>query len=736
MTYGLPSRDEVLSGTLHSSRRATRIATAIEVRVAYLQTQVRQAIRANFFNGSAESDSDFRPEYLRGLKLSTRSGAEITTWDLERHADRWQVLVPPGAEARVALIEELARRGYLSRHVPRTLAALSFHDQSIRDRYERIRGRPLDSVLEAEVPPQRGQDELSVIEDSTVWVHLPAGGVLLRQGDTGSSAYIVISGRLRVTARGHDGVEQPIGYVGRGEIVGEAGPLAGVPRMATVRAARDSELIEIPWSAIERLERRHPELLIKLSREMVRRIATQAERHPCTQLATLAIVPANGPAADLARQLAEAFETHDQTLHLDRARVNGLFGMDPNEAAGDPVEDSRLAAWLDGQEVSFRYVLYEADGHPSPWTERCLRQADRILLVASAQHPPSLGPSSQMRDLDPARVELILLHPAGTIRPRDTRRWLALRRFRTHHHIRQGNSADVRRTVRRLTGRALGLVLSGGGARGFAHAGVIGALEDAGIEVDMIGGTSMGAWVGALSALGRSHRDIVDHARIFAGRRQLLDFTLPITSFVAGRKLTDMLQRETAGACIEDLWRPYFCISSNLSRAMQVIHREDLLWRGVRASTALPGIYPPVLQDGDILVDGGLINNFPLDIMRGSGEVGTVIGVNVTPIVEQGTYQFGDSISGWQSLRHTLRRSTEFAPPPTLFDTLARSMTLGSSNRMRDPEFLALADLLIQPRLGQFGTLDFDAYQPIIEAGYAVARRELERWQEAGGATT
>jgi NTE family protein/lysophospholipid hydrolase len=281
-----------------------------------------------------------------------------------------------------------------------------------------------------------------------------------------------------------------------------------------------------------------------------------------------------------------------------------------------------------------------------------------------------------------------------------------------------------------VTGQAVGLVLSGGGARGHAHAGVLRALDEFGIEVDLIGGTSMGALIGGASARGASYAEIVDLMRRFSSRRRLLDPTLPLTSLFAARKVTRMLHAALGEASIEDLWRPFYCVSSNLTRAEAMIHREGPLWAAVRASLAIPGVYAPVLHEGDVLVDGGAINNFPLDVMRDLGEAGTVIGVNASaPKDRVERYQFGAHVSGWQVLLSRLRLWPEPVRAPSLLATLLRTMELSGTPQLKSPAFLQLADMLILPATEKFGVLDFAEYAMIVEAGYRAARQEHDRWQ-------
>jgi NTE family protein/lysophospholipid hydrolase len=561
----------------------------------------------------------------------------------------------------------------------------------------------------------------------------------MRQGDPSECLYILLSGRLRAVFVRADGSEQLLAELARGEVVGEIGVLSGEPRSTSVYAVRDSELLQLTRSRLLRLAQHHPQVMLRLSRAMAQRLRlriTDQQRARGTMI-TIGLLPAGSgaPLAPLARQLAEALAAYGPTLHLNSALIERRLGTGTAQTPPDHSDRARrLLTWLSEQESRYRYVLYEADAVPSPWTDRCIRQADRLLIVADARARPEPGAvERQVPRLNAApHTELILVHPPGTRQPSGTRQWLAARQVQAHHHARLGNERDLRRLARRVTGQAVGLVLSGGGARGHAHAGVLRALDEYGIEIDLIGGTSMGALIGGACAREASYAELVDLMRRFSSRRRLLDPTLPLTSLCAARKVTRMLHVALGEASIEDLWRPFYCVSSNLTRAAAMIHREGPLWAAVRASLAIPGVYAPVLHEGDVLVDGGAINNFPLDVMRELGEVGTVIGVNASPPkarVER--YRFGAHVSGWQVLLSRLGLRPEPLRAPSLMATLLRTLELSGTPRLQSPAFLQLADVLIQPATEQFGILDFAAYATIVEAGYRAARQELDRWQRA-----
>jgi predicted acylesterase/phospholipase RssA len=527
-----------------------------------------------------------------------------------------------------------------------------------------------------------------------------------------------------------------VGEVGSGEIVGEYSILTGETHSVTAYAIRETNIVELTQPVFARLLERYPQVMMQITRTIIKRQRSSLQISPAerTRALTLALIPANPEVqlAEFAHQLAQKLADFGRILLLDSTRLDDIYGKEG--AAQTPLTDPThpvLAGWMSEQETRYRYILYVADASWSSWTRRCVHQADRILIVAQPDADPTPG-AIETAIQSPgatARVELVLLHPANTTRPTGTSKWLAQRQAYAHHHVRINEDAHYQRLARRLTGRTIGLVLSGGAARGFAHLGVFRALEELGIPIDRVGGTSMGALLGAGFAMGQSYKDLFKLAQMFANPRQLFDYTLPLASLMATKKITNVTIEVFEGLHIEDLWRPFFCVSTNLTQAEPVLHQTGLLWKGVRASIAIPGVFAPILHEGDVLVDGGAMNNFPVDIMHELCEGGTVIGVNVSPPEEMAqAYQFGASISGWQVLWSRINPFAERMRVPALAANLIRAVRINSIYQIKTKE--SLADLLIQPDVKHFASLDFAAYEPITEIGYQAARKQLALWQD------
>jgi len=323
------------------------------------------------------------------------------------------------------------------------------------------------------------------------------------------------------------------------------------------------------------------------------------------------------------------------------------------------------------------------------------------------------------------RIELVLLHPRETDMPTGTEAWLRQRRLDSFHHIRLGDRKHIQRLARRFSGTARGLVFSGGGARGFAHLGVQRAIEEHDLDIDYIGGSSMGGLLGGAMALGLNAAEVAQLCSSFANSRALFDYTLPITSMMASRKLTAFCHRVYRKVYIEDLWIPFFCVSSNLTNGQEVLHQRGFLWKAIRSTISLPGVFSPVpTLQGDLLIDGAVLNTFPVDVMRKELAGGHVIGVNVSQIDEvREVYNYGTSLSGWSTLLSRLNPFTQRIKAPKIIEILLRSTDIKSIQRLNETR--ESLDLLIEPEVSSIPLLEFKSFARIADIGYAEAQRTL-----------
>ena len=552
---------------------------------------------------------------------------------------------------------------------------------------------------------------------------LQGGEVLMREGDEADGLYLLQAGRLRaLVGDGED--RRVLGDIGRGEVVGEAALLTDQPRSATVVALRDSELLYLSIQSFEEVVAENPSFLRAVSAQVVRRmLATQSGPLPSRPITTAAIVPLHAtPLAD------------DGATALAAAMAAGAGRTVVVRSQDRPASDN--ARWVQALESENDLVVYRGEAGDDDATVAFLRQADVVVLVADADQRPDPTAAEAVlaahrRKID-VPVELVLVHPAGRVEPRGTSRWLKDRDVRRHHHVHAGSDGDAARVARLLTNRGIGLVLSGGGARSMAEIGVVRAMGELGIPIDAVGGTSAGALVAGSVARGwpvEQVRAVLHDGMVAQGSP--IDPTVPLISLAAGRRMTERLRMAAGDVDIEDLWLPFYCVSTNLSHNRAEVHRRGRGWRAVRASMSIPGVFPPVAEGGDVLVDGGLIDNMPVGEMRRAHEGITVIAVDVGVQrgVSAGDLPESTVLHGWRLVfdrLHPGRRSPQVVGILTI---LARLTELGGSSRSTE-----MPDVLVRPDVERFAMLDFSRFDELVEQGYREALDTLGKWWGARAA--
>ncbi len=572
-------------------------------------------------------------------------------------------------------------------------------------------------------------DALATIEPLAQWIQLARGEALFKQGDASDGLYVVISGRMQVARTNTDGTMLIVAEIPPGESIGEMGFFTREPRSADVIAVRDSLVVKFSNEAFERIITTRPEIVRDLMRMQIGRLNRGSRPHATAAATSIAIVPLRMKSdfKDAVKRLAQA----TGGLHLDSPTVDRELGAGTAQLPEHDPRSTQLVGWLNQHESRQRVILYEADLNPTEWTERCLRQADHVVLVADASQDPSPAPVERLLLAGPIgpRRTLVLLHPNGDAIPKNTKRWLEGRRVDHHLHVRLDRDDDLARVARFLTGRAVGLVLGGGGARGFAHIGILRAMQEAGVPVDMIGGTSMGAGIAAQHAMGWSPEKIEQvNNEVWVEIEPHKEFTLPILSLVGTRGSDRCGKMMYSDVQIEDLWIPFFCVSSNLSTATARIHRTGSLVSAATASASIPGIAVPVLDEGQLLVDGALLNNVPGDIMRELG-CGRVV-ISEVSVEQDQAFCCTRVPTVWEIVKNKFTRRKTGRPFPSMIEILLRSVTLNSARRER--EVMNQADLVFHPPIDQFALMDFQSLHAIVNVGYEHARAELAAWRENG----
>jgi NTE family protein len=573
----------------------------------------------------------------------------------------------------------------------------AFYPESLR---ERLKSFPL---LEAV-----GDAALQRVLSESNWFGLPGGTVLAREGENDRALFLVVTGSLGVFVEDENGKRRLVAHIPAGETVGEMSLISGEAHSAQLVAMRDTELLRVSSRAFDSLITRHPRVMFNLMRVLVHRL------HETTQRP----VDRARPKAFAVVPLQDGLEAEPIAQRVAAALVE----MGSKAAVLDSSFGDRSAEWFNSFEASHDIVFYRGDAPDSAWTQLCLRQADRIFLLARADRALPLRPL----DMPAAKArasslpELLLLQPAGRSSGLPEHFALKSRLFESHHHLRLGAEADIRRLARFISGRAVGLVLAGGGARGFAHIGILKALIEQHVPFDHLGGTSMGAIIAAGIAMEWGIEELTARMReAFVESNPLSDFTLPLIAMVRGKKVSNLLREHFGDVRIEELPKPFFCVSSDLTTGRIHVHRSGVLWRALRASVALPGILPPVTHHGHLLVDGGVMNNLPVDVMAASAH-GPIIASDVTGEVDLHVTDDRYGERPWWWLISQRMRGT-----PSIVSILMRSGTVGSEAQRRLVR--EQAEYLFEPPLEDVGLRDWKSFDRAIAEGYAHATTRIEQ---------
>uniref|UniRef100_A0A672N970 lysophospholipase n=1 Tax=Sinocyclocheilus grahami TaxID=75366 RepID=A0A672N970_SINGR len=650
--------------------------------------------------------------------------------------------------------------------------------------YEIMRAEPRIVLNVAHTVVRRVSSFVRQIDFALDWMALEAGRAVYRQGDKSDSTFIVLSGRLRSVIMKDDGKKELAGEYGRGDLIGVVEALSHLNRATTVHAVRDSELAKLPEGALNSIKRKYPQVVTRLIHLLGQKILGNMQQvngplsgvlgfhtpsskwdagNPAANLSTIAILPVSEevPLTAFTLELQHALSAIGPTLLLTSDIIRQHLGV----AALDSVHEYRLSSWLGQQEDIHRIVLYQSDSSLTPWTQRCIRQADCIIIVGVGEREPTVGELERMLESSAVRAQkqLVLLHREDGPPPRGTAEWLNMRSWISRHqHLScphrvfsrrslpklvpmyqrvfekpPDRHSDFSRLARILTGNAIALVLGGGGARGCSQVGIIRALSEAGIPVDLIGGTSIGSLIGALYAEERSVSRMTVRARQWAMDfgslfKKITDLTYPVTSMFTGASFNSSISGIFQDKQIEDLWIPYFNITTDITASSMRVHTDGSLWRYVRASMSLSGYLPPLCdpKDGHLLMDGGYINNLPADTARSMGAK-LVIAVDVGSQDETDLTNYGDSLSGWWLLWKRLNPLSEKVKVLNMAEIQTRLAYVCS---VRQLEMVKDSDYCeyLRPPIDRYGTLDFGKFDEIADVGYQHGKTVFDVWCRSG----
>ena len=531
----------------------------------------------------------------------------------------------------------------------------------------------------------------------------------------------MVTGRLQLTAI-NDGAQTLDVSVGRGDIVGELGIIEQAPRSAAATATRDSTLARLSEEAFETLTGRYPKLMLQVFRKILTRVMRPNLSAPEAGMIAVAVLSPNAD-VDMVRSISREIESHGPTLFLDREQVSRFFNRrGVVDADAGTAEQARHDELLHEADVTHRWVVLETDPTLTTWSRRALRSADRVVLVTSPfpderEHELIRAFTEAVDTVTDRELWMVQTNQVFINRPTANKAVIATMhpdRILQHH---RGLPSSTARLGRLASGTATGVALSGGGGRSFAQIGALRALAEAGHNLDVVTRTSMGSVVASMFALVADPKNLTEHIEEGFRGTNVIDYTLPLVSLTSGKGLTEAIIATVGPILIEELTLPFCCLSTNLTTAQLVEHRRGSVADALRASVSLPGVFPPVVVNGELLVDGGVMENLPVGpLVRDSG-VGTVLAVDVAPPNGPGSsLAYGSGVSGGQALRHQVSRNR--ASYPGIANTVMSSMLRSSARARNDALADDNVDMNLSVNLRGVKLLDFDAISEIAERGY------------------
>jgi len=590
------------------------------------------------------------------------------------------------------------------------------------------------------------------------WVTIEGGRKVVPPVNQADTAYLILSGRLRGYKYNGEAREL-VGEYGRGDIVGIVDVITGVKRSTSYLAVRDTEICMMPPQLLDYLKKRCPSVMSKLVTVLGRRLhsansgdrgslqSTQSHRYN-----SIAVYPNHPdiPMTAFCLELERSLSSIGSCARLSSTSVLNRFGPD----ALQPRNEYRINSWLNQQEDRHDCIIYQCDINATVWTRKCFRHADLILILAEGAAENTISQAEKdIEDITKRiRKEFVLLWDPETPFPTNTRDFLKRRPWlSSHFHLKvepwmkkkfkdkseerilitfskvcpgePNINSDFSRLARHIQGASIGLVLGGGGARGAAHLGMLRSIMEAGIPVDKVGGVSIGAFMTALWSMHRDFGHVTTKAsQWFYNMTRyvgLLDLTYPATSlFTGGYFNWTLTQTFPDEAQIEDLWLPFYCVSTDVTVSRQRVHTTGSVWRYCRASMSYAWICPPMCdpKDGHLLLDGCYVNNVPGDVML-QLNCSHILVVDVTAMDSTDLTNYGDSLSGWWLLWKRFNPFTAIVNIPNQAQIQER---LAYCSHYKNLEELKQNDKYeyIMPPVGHFSSANFQLFQEIYDVGY------------------
>lgn len=542
--------------------------------------------------------------------------------------------------------------------------------------------------------------------------------ILFQQQDRSDFMYVVLRGRLKAIHVDADGAQQTVGYIEPGEVVGELGAFSGELRSLTVVAEQDSELLALSASDFKNICIHHKGLMLEMMGQIIKRsqkvinLLSSSGSNKC-----IVVLPGNQS------------EVYSKVISF----IEDVCKNNKNVSAHHP---SVSEFKLNEPKCKTINIISKIGNDFSQYN---FPESSDIYLICDASDQVSIdyrvvNKAKTLAEKKACKIFLVLVHNNALDTPRHTRHWLNILPFSRHHHLKLDSIDDIHRLLRFMIERPIGLVLGGGGFKGWVHVGVLKALIEHNIPIDYLGGTSIGAVAASIFAKTLSYdasvKDIARFSSLAAQGVSWRNLIFPFVSLYNGKKFTSAHHEVYEDLDLEDLWVPSFCMATNLTQQHSHVHLRGPLWKIIRSSTSLPGLLPPVVFEGELYVDGGVTNNLPIDIMRSQiGPKGIIIAVDLE---QQGQstireYEFEPTVSFLDILLSKIGFANKSYLFPSYSELLLESLMMGAS--LKSQENILLADCLIKPNLLRYNQ-DQGRKNPtesLIQIGYQLAIEEINQ---------
>lgn len=589
-----------------------------------------------------------------------------------------------------------------------------------------------------------GTKLISELEQQMEWIFLPGGETLMRQGDKADGMYVVVNGSLVYEVRNDLGQVVSTGTFSKGDIIGEMALLTGEPRTATVVATLSCEIVKISTVAFEAVFTKHPPSMLAITKLIADRFTKDrmGKRTVKKTRSIITLFPLQKELSvrDFSHNLANALKKIGRTTIVESKDFKKHKG-DREHAVSDILES------LYHLQDSHDFLILCPDFEDKLWTETILHHTNRILLLSDPKKAEGLSPE-EIRFLGDSEEthgpirELVLLYSDPNEKPQNISNLTKIRKSDVVRHIRTYSNHGFESLTRFITGRSIGLALGGGGAKGFAHIGLIKAMQEENIPIDMIGGTSAGALMASIYALGNDAPNLERIAKaLMSDKKTLNDYTVPVVSLIRGKKFNSVIKSFVGETMIEDLWLPYFAVATSLSKAQKVIIDRGPLWKALRASASIPGILPPFFENNELLVDGAMLDNIPGAVMREKGADFVISvalaseGDSASDKLFGGIYPKNNSGALPSALRLLFKRiftkSQNLKEAPNLLSLLMRATFVASDAAMAQAK--AESDIFAELPVEEYGLFDWKKFYELVEIGYRYGKTHAKTWKKQLG---